>query len=156
LAGKPLDKLNLEHLVKNVVTEKLLRTMGERAVDMVRRRTRLGYGVAGEEFGGSQQKLEKLAAPTKEKRARLKKQGRLSSETTPAKSNLTETGKLLDSIQFRVRGNRLEVFIAGLDNQLVASYVSDKRPFFTLTQPEVSRLADLIEQAIQNYLAKGK
>jgi hypothetical protein len=156
LADKPLDQLNLEHLVKNVVTSQLLQTLAERAVEMVRTRTRLGYGVSGETFGGAQQKLEKLAKSTVDKRRRLSKQGRLSGQTTPARSNLTETGELLDSIQFRIRGPRVEVFIGGGRNQQVASYVSDARPFFTLSQSEVSRLADLIEQAISNYLQKGK
>ncbi len=156
MAGKPLDKLNIEHLIKNVVTDSLLETLGERAVDLIRKRTRLGYGVTSDEkLGATQQKLDGLTASTKEKRARLAEQGRLSSETTPAKSNLTETGELLNSIRFRIQGRRLEVFIDGTDNNIIAYEVSKQRPFFTLTQPEVSRLAAIIEQAIQNYISKG-
>ena len=152
MAGKPLDQLKLDYLIKNAITENLLKTLAERAVEMVKTRTRLGYGVAGEKFAGSQQKLESLKSSTVENRKRKT----LHPDTSPKKSNLTDTGQLLDSISYEVSGNRITVFLKGQRNQTVAEYVSDARPFFALSKPEVTRLADLIQKAITTHLSKGK
>jgi hypothetical protein len=147
--AKPLSSLNLEHIIRNTINDNLMRRLGQLAVDMVRQRTRLGYGV--ESFGGPQQKLKPLATGTVENRRRKT----LSGDTSPKKSNLTATGELLDSIEFRLSGGKIEVFITGARNQKITEYVSEERPFFALTKPQVSRLADLIEEAIRNYLRKG-
>jgi hypothetical protein len=147
--AKPLNTLNLEHTIKNTINDNLMRRLGQLAVDMVRQRTRLGYGV--ESFGGPQQKLKPLAPRTVDNRRKKQLHG----DTSPRKSNLTATGELLDSIDFRISGGKIEVFITGPRNQKITEYVSEERPFFALTKPQVSRLADLIEEAIRNYLIKG-
>lgn len=154
MADKPLDQLNLEHLIENTVNSQLIQKLGELAIEQIRNRTRLGYGVA--ELGGPQQKLASLAKNTVVNRKAAKQEGKLSGKTSPKKSNLTHTGELLDSIKFICNGRSLEVYIAGERNRKVAEFVADQgRPFFTLSKSEVSRLVDVIQQAIDTYIKKG-
>lgn len=153
MANKPLASLNIEHLIKNVVNDRLMMQLAKLAVEMIRTRTRLGKGVP--ELGAAQQSLDKLETQTKTNRRNMKKRGTLSGQTTPAKSNLTATGEMLDSIKFVVEAGKIEVYIAGQRNRQVAEYVGEQRPFFTLSKAEVSRLADVIQLAINTYLKKG-
>lgn len=150
MANKPLSELDLKHLIEKTVNSQLSEKLGTLAIEMIKTRTRLGSGVP--ELGKAQQKLAPLADTTKVKRKREKAAGRLSSKTTPAKSNLTQTGELLDNIKFITSGKTLEIYIAGDRNRKVATYVADARPFFTLSKSEVSRLADVIQLAINSYL----
>lgn len=155
MASKPIENLDLEHLIQNTVNRQLIQKLGEMAVEQIRNRTRLGYGVP--DLGAPQQKLQPLKDSTISNRKRSKGRGTLSGKTSPKKSNLTHTGELLDSIRFVGQDNRLEIYIAGERNRSVAEFVADQgRPFFTLSKSEVSRLVDVIQQAIDTYLKKGK
>ncbi len=154
LATKPLDQLNLEHLIKNTVNDQLIYKLATLAIEQMRTRTRLGYGVP--DLGAAQQKLAPLQDSTVANRKRAKAKGTLAGQTTPKKSNLTHTGQLLDSIKFIARGNTIEISIMGERNRSVATFVTEQgRPFFTLSKSEVSRLVDVIQQAIDTYLKKG-
>jgi len=65
--------------------------------DRIRVRTRLGFGVSSE--GAGTQRLPRIKDGTIKNRQRTKNRGQLSEFTTPGRSNLTETGELLDAIQ---------------------------------------------------------
>lgn len=151
--SKPLSELNASRFLTTLITDDFLEALGKLAADQVRTRTRLGYGVENAEQ--PQQKLKPLAQSTREKRQRLKQNGRLSDQTSPAKSNLTESGKLLDSISFKVSGTTVEVFINGKRNQAVTKYVSDARPFFNLSNTNIKVLAAFIEAELNKRIKKG-
>ncbi|MFW7381483.1 MAG: hypothetical protein ACOH5I_21925 [Oligoflexus sp.] len=148
--SKDLSKLNLDHLIEKAITPAFLEKLATTAIEQIKRRARLGYSVASE--GANQSKFDSLAESTKAKRKRLKKRGKLSSETSPSKSNLTESGQLLDSLEFRIKGKAVEVFIGGERNRKVSSYVSKARPWLNLSKAEMTMLLDLIEEAIDKQI----
>jgi hypothetical protein len=96
-----------------------MRKLGEQAADMIRKRTRLGYGVASD--GAEREKLKPLAESTIQARAgriafRKTRDGKtfpipadpngaqlnmepLHEHTRASRSNLTHSGQLLDSIK---------------------------------------------------------
>lgn len=152
--AKDLKDLNLEHLIRDTITPQLLGRLADKAVEMMKTRARLGMGVS--DYSAPQQKFEKLTPGTIDNRRRMKKQGTLAGQTTPAKSNLTATGELLDSIKYVASGKTIEFYLAGPRNQKVATLVSVSRPFFNLSKAEVNRLAQEIEQALIAHIKKGK
>ena len=153
MANKPLETLNIEDLVAVVKTTAFLKKIAETAVNNLKTRISLGYSVSTDY--GPQNKFKPLAESTVKKRKRLKDRSLLSDRTTPKKSNLTETGKLVDSITYRVAGGKIEIFIEGEREKLV-EYLSPERPFFHLSETEVSRLVDIIDSALNTYLKQRK
>lgn len=145
--AKPLKELKLEGILSTVVSDSFLKKLAEEAIKNLRTRARLGYAVAKD--GGPQGKFKPLAPSTIKRRQYSSK---LSDSTAPKRSNLTDSGKLLDSISYRIVGQRIEIFLEGERNQKVAEYVSPDRPFFHLSATEVSRLVDMIETAIDSYI----
>lgn len=133
-----------------------LSALGKTVLERVINRTRLGRGVR--ERGGASGPLKSLSSSYKEQRKKLKQKGELSGLTTPGKSNLTQTGKLLDSadvtsvkrgsVTLGFRGNH----DPGLTNETLAGYVSKDRPFFNLSQAEEKALTREIENELQKLL----
>lgn len=142
--------------------------------DIVRLRTRLGYGV--QDDGAAKERLKPLAGSYREQRANKARYwtgadgkvrrreiesggGRhpqLSDDTTPGKSNLTFTGQMLDSLKGRATSaGRGEVAASGnrrgggASNPDVARYVSEQgRPFLNLSDVEIRRVTDLVKRSI--------
>lgn len=100
----------------------------------VRRRTRLGRGV--QRTGARSFKLAGLKESTIRSRRRTQNAGELSTDTSPTKSNLTETGQLLDAIDGRSSGpGNAEIFLKedrtdGALNNDIASFQEDKKRSF--------------------------
>jgi len=147
-------------VLKDVSEPKNIQKYAEQAASMIKLRTRLGMGVSKD--GGDKKALKKLASSTKVSRVRKSKTGKLSSDTSPGKSNLTETGQLLDSIevisiskgQVRIgpKGKRRD----GLSNPEVAGYVTAQgRPFNNLSKVEIKRIQDQMTRDL-NKLTKGR
>lgn len=145
--AKKLEQLNIEGILATVIKPSFLEKLAKEAVKNLRARARLGLAVNVD--GGPQGKFLPLAPSTVSKR---KANPKLSPSTSPKRSNLTDTGQLLDSIEFRIVGQRIEIYLAGERNQKVAEYVSPARPFFHLSATEVSRLVDIVETAIDAYI----
>ena len=73
--------------------------LGKESVTIIRRRTRLGYGVTGGLFGNKQTlKSLKPHSPQYQK-YRQKHKAELYRETSPRKQNLTFSGELLNSMK---------------------------------------------------------
>lgn len=138
--------------VDSIGAPESMRKFGEKAADMIRLRTRLGSGVQRD--GAEKDRLKPLAASTKKKRA----QSKLSQFTTPNRSNLTETGQLLDSVEPKNPTQR-KVTVGpqgprddGKTNEEVAKYVSEARPFNHLSKTEIKRIGDDIKRAIRQEI----
>ncbi len=148
-------------------TKKIL----DEAAKIVRRRTLLGFGV--EENEGPRKRLKKLSASYKEQRRRLGKPRkvstgekfrsklRLSPKTTPAKSNLTLTGQLLDSIRARVTGPGKGFLTPtgqrndGFSNEEIAAFVEEAgRDFMNLSNNEIKQLSDFAQDILQVDIEK--
>lgn len=138
--------------------------------EQIRTRTRLGNRVDhnfNDRLGGKTGKFDKLS--NKYKRTRRKLKNNLDPKTTPAKSNLTATGQLLDSIKARRRGRTgLLIYLekqrrvdlrgnpATIDNVTLAEYVEEKRPFFALSDGELNKFRRMIRDKILSDLNKVK
>lgn len=149
---KQINK-EMQKIVEKAVRKKILPMIKE----IILSRTR-GEGKGVNREGGNRTKLAELEESTIRKRSRLQ----LHSETSPSRSNLTETGKLLDSMSLSFDGKNITVSFKGsrkrgnktVRNQDIAEYVSVKRPFANLGKVELKKLAVELERLIQLELSK--
>ncbi len=114
------------------------------ASDLIKKRTRLGYGV--EKDGANKTKLKGIKDKTIEQRQRKKKMGLLHNNTTPKKSNLTDTGQLIDAIGSRATQRYGEVFISekrkdrAVNSDIVEGQSDMGRKFFNISNAEYKQL----------------
>jgi hypothetical protein len=134
------DLAKFDKKLKKILDEasgpKALDFIGNIAVDIIRNRTREGYGV--KKNGGRRQGLADLSRGYIEFRRRNR--SRLSAFTSPGKSNLTFTGKMLNGLKFKRSGNSTTITFDTSRNRKVAGYVSVKRPFLFLSIDEIGQL----------------
>ena len=133
----------LNNFLKQVTSRSVLTKVAEEVRTLIVRRTRKGFGVRV--FGGDAVKLKPLAASTISRRKRIQ----LSSKTSPGKSNLTETGEMLDSLIADVIGNKIRVRFANASASKKASFNEEARPFLSLTARDLQRIERLIKGAIK-------
>lgn len=167
-SGQGFDKLKADAVKKvtSSIKKNDLQSLGDFIAAMIRKRTRLGYGVNN--TGGDRFKLADLKGRPKpysstiRAREYLKAKGELSSLTTPTKSNLTATGRMLDSIRAVVRGLGVTIFIPNSSrpdskatNKEIARYNEEKgRPFFNLSGSEIRQLKNEVVKMIKNGLKR--
>jgi hypothetical protein len=149
-------EIKLKAAVETLRSPAGMKKIGLRAVEMVRLRTRLGYGVAKQ--GAVKERLKSLSRPYVGQRAEFKG---LSDLTSPGKSNLTRTGQMLDSLDVKSTGTGTVKYGPtgerddGLSNQEVAGYVSEKRPFVNLSNVEEKRIQDSIGKDLREEMQKN-
>lgn len=146
------DKMN--KIRNSLLKKRTLEDIGKKASDMIRVRTRLGYGLK-EKGSLKQKKLEKLSKGYKSYRKRNKPPG----PTTPAKSNLTYTGDMLDDIDYKVLGEKtsgrsIEIDIYKEESNQKARWVSEKRPFMGLTSPQIKELKIWLGKNLKKFTKK--
>lgn len=153
MAGSKVDmskfKKRLEEAIRDVESPESMAAIGKEVADRIRKRTRLGRGVA--ETNGEATPLKPLSTKYKE----LRKEVELSSQTSPGKSNLTRTGQLLDGL--KVISAKIGIAIIGWSSQRnrdVAANVSATRPFLNLSKPEMNAVAKIFRERIKNALRK--
>jgi len=130
--------------------------------NIIKIRTQLGKGVSSN--GGKLSALKKLESD-KYKELR-KKSDKLSSNTTPNRSNLTATGQLLDAIRGERSGNEFRFFFISKRNadlsgrtskatnqDIVKGQEEQGRPFFFLSKTELTRLSRSIRDAITGRIS---
>lgn len=136
-----------------------MHALAEMSIDMIRRRTRQGFGVRS--FGGAKERLKPLSERYKEYRRENRR--KLSPETSPGKSNLTFTGQMLDSMQIVSESKGIAKIgpygqrrLGGGRNEDVAKWVEENgRPFLYLTGQESQRLESDLAQALERRLGKN-
>jgi len=147
----------IQDATKQAVAREQMRRLGQFTVDIVVKRTRLGYGVSA--GFGEKSALKKLSEKYIQKRKRFKG---LSNTTTPSRSNLTFTGQMLRSVQVieavdgRVRfgptGNRDG---GGPTNAEVASYQEAQgRPFNRVSELEYQQVLREFKREFGDLLNK--
>ena len=131
--------------VEDVTSSKAMRAYGKASIKLIVARTRRGFGV--QKTGTRQFRLARLKPSTIRRRRAFTG---LSSETSPGKSNLTFTGKMLDSI-FVKSARDGEVIIGpdrrrrkgGVTNEEISSFAEKgssnrkKRPYLALSTKEL-------------------
>ena len=164
-------KRDMAKVFEEIAKPDSLLEIGKFAADRIVKRTRLGRGVAEPE--GEAAPLKPLSEAYVEARKRereagrgkggrfVKGAGKLSSLTSPKKSNLTRTDQMLSSIKPE-RPKRGSVTITptgtrkegSLTNEEVAGYVSRERPFLNLSKAEVAGVTRLIRERIDEILQR--
>lgn len=177
--SKLLDPLNkaIAKAFKEVTDQSHMEKYGKEAAAMIKKRTRLGYGVKDD--GVNRDKLKKLADSTIESRGGIigvskktgkrtvrqnkKRPSKLHTDTAPAKSNLTETGQLLDSLGIIGAAKQGEVSVgpsqstrndgSGLTNEDVGGFVTGAgRPFNNLSKVELKRINDMLKRELDRIV----
>lgn len=166
----------LQKAIEKAVSPDAMRSYALEAANMIRVRTRLGYGVASS--GGKRERLKPLSESYKKQRAgqlgffttesgavvpyKPKRKPKISEFTTPGRSNLTFTGQLLDSLQV-TSANRGKATIgvqgrragSSLTNRDVARFVEEQgRPFLNLSDVEIKRVNELVTKRLTEELRK--
>lgn len=130
-----------------------MKELGKKAETMVKERTRKGFGV--EKDNGPKTNLKGLSESYKKQRRRLSRQGKLSGETTPGKSNLTKSGKMIDSVTSSASRNEALIYIADSKSKEKAKHQSeDGRTFMNLSKTENNELLKIVEDAIKKDITK--
>ena len=145
--------IKLKRLVDNVVDNELLNEIGKRTTKQVKDRTRKGFGV--EEQLGPKTRLKPLTTKYKKRRAKLRKRGKLSSETSPNKSNLTKSGEMLDSTDYTISRDTVTVAPKGRRNKEKASAQEKAgRTAYNISKSENKELLKFIENEITKDIKK--
>lgn len=162
MAKKPSDqavaKTNaMKQALDDLAHPTNMKYYGELLADMIRKRALLGDGV--EKVGEDKRKFKPLSPQYIEERRALQKQGKLSNKTTPAKSNLTSTGELLDSIRVKqVSKGRVTIGPFGMradgkSNAEVAQHLANmKRAFNNPSKTELKRINNEIRKDFRALL----
>ena len=146
----------LKDKLKELTSASAMKEIGLFAANLIKKRTRLGYGVA--ENLGERDKL----LPLSDKYVELRRQlDDLSEATTPGRSNLTKTGQLLDSMTaYNAKQGEVTVGPQGTRNdsnlsneELAVEVAKAGRPFNNISLAELKqinqellkRLKDLVE-----------
>jgi hypothetical protein len=123
--------------------------IGKEAVKLIKKRTRLGYGV--DSHGAKKTKLKALSTPYKATRKKHKPQG----PSTASKSNLTYTGEMLDDLEaVRKSDNSIKIDLKTTHSKDKAEWVSEDRPFNNLSKAEIKQLRQQLQKAINKEADK--
>jgi len=150
-------KRKLEQQLRRAINRTTMQDVGDFAVELVQKRTRLGYGVPDAE--APREKLKELKQSYVSQRQKDRANGKLSSRTTPKKSNLTRTDQMISSIavtkaiegsvSYGPTGSRTD---SKLSNKEVAEHVSKVRPFLSLSDREVKQVTDYLRKILDKFL----
>ena len=139
--GKAIKLLN--DIASYVRKPSTLKGMGKANKSMIKKRTRLGFGV--NDTGGKQVKL-KITNKTKD----IRKTVALSTETSPRKANLTRSGNMLDSLHSVVSTSEPSVTtkVSAANQDKANDLEKHGHKFLTLTKGELKRLIDLLVRGL--------
>ena len=130
-----------------------LNRIGAQIVNQIQVRTRSGFGVARN--GARQNRLRGLSPRYIEARREARKSGVLSNITTPARSNLTYTGNMIESIYYQLRRSRLVFGFNNPEAIRVAEEVQSRgRPFFNLSSTEINKLTRQFNARLRTRLVR--
>lgn len=170
-----LNKFEKEYelKIKQALSRTFILELGKIARDIIYKRTKSGKQANGSGFkplssSYVKQRQGKLAIYTdnqgrirafKPNKTNTKKLGRFGS---PRKSNLTNTGEMLEDfvIDLLSNGTGVQIRIGdtrrqdGKTNSEIASYVSEDRPFLELTESELQILVRKVEQRLRQAARK--
>ena len=132
--------------VRNDATNKtFMKSLGEFVANLIRKRTRLGYGV--DDQGEKKKKLKKLSDGYVNQR----KRSRVASATSPKKSNLTNTAEMLDDLEpKKTKKGKTTIGFKSKHSDDKAGWVSKDRPFNNVSSSEMKQIYQFIKDFIVN------
>lgn len=125
-----------------------LNQLGQNLVTAVQERTRSGQGVAT--TGGSEYSFKPLSSGYVKQRRTMP----LSGYTSPSKSNLTQTGQMLDSLTWNSANGKLSITFTNSEARRKAELVSDDRPFMNLSKTNIELIMTEVDKYISSLLKK--
>lgn len=150
---------NLKLVIGEPFSKRGMRTLGNLAIKRIQDRTRRGYGVAI--TGNNQSRLKPLSESYKKFRKRNR--GQLDSTTSPTKSNLTFSGRLLRSLVIKELSNRQVIWGpkankragSNLTNEKLGEIVAKKgRPFNNLSKQDIQAIRREMEKSLRLAIRK--
>lgn len=152
-------KQDLEKFVRNLrrgtgaaASKANMRLIGERAIQLIVRRTQQGFGVS--KTGGNQFKLKQLSQNYID--YRNKNRNKLDPTTKAGTSNLTFSGQMLRSMTVKSVSNSVVTFgpndrrrKGGLTNAALAEILKVNRPFNNLSAKEILVMVEFIDKILQ-------
>lgn len=146
-------RIKLKTLISDTVDKSLMDEIGREVVDIVKTRTRKGFGVKNNL--GPQKPLKALSPKYKARRKLLQAQGKLSSKTTPNRSNLTKSGDMIDSTYYKTTKNTVTVSPKGAKNRKKAKYQAEAgRVAYNLSKSENRRITKIINNRFNKDINK--
>lgn len=127
--------------------------IGKSATRQIKTRTRTGKGV--EKNLEKSQKLPGLKPKTKTRRRQLKRAGGLTGRgATPAKSNLTRSGKLVDSVQYERTADGVEIKLDRSQEEKAQALIQINRgyTFMKLSKAEFNRVVKAVQGTVNGIL----
>lgn len=143
---------NLQKAIDEVTDKRNMDELGESLVKDIKKRTKVGVGA--DKPGGSSKKLKKLADSTKKSRRAKKSKGLLSGSTTPAKSNLIETGDMVDSIHHAAKDGLITIDVDNDQVDKVEYNADNGREFLYLGKGQVKAVEKDLEKQLIAELKK--
>ena len=153
---------SVEKTIDESLSRKQLTELGNAAITIIVKRTKKGFGVRKTgQIGGARKRLKRLAKSTIERRKRF---SGLASDTSPARSNLTFTGQLLDSLKVKKISARKKSFVispegkrkgSSLANFEVAEFVDENgRPFLGFSNKDLQEVLKLYQSNFARLVRK--
>jgi hypothetical protein len=142
-----MDKLTkavsnkLDAVKKEITSAENLSKIGSLVSESIFARTLQGYGL-----GGNLEPLNKLKPLAESTKKSRKKEKHLSPVTTPAKSNLTRTGAMLQSIDYKVNIDSVTISVAADQKDKVQWNADKGREFLYISKKEFNSVVDFIKQ----------
>ena len=146
-------EIQIKAVIEGLIKKSTMQEIADLSKNLVVQRTGKGFGVNTPE--GKKVKLKGISESYKKERKRLRKQGKLSGDTTPQKSNLTKSKQMLDSVDAKASTAKATVFLNNPQAKNKAEYQSAQgRAFMNLSKAEVEKIKKLIEKKIIDDINK--
>lgn len=161
---------SLKKALDQIASLNTMDEIGKLSVQLIQTRTRRGYSV--EESGKDEKTFEKLSRAYIERRKGKKQTGerskqkklttqeKLSGYTSPTKSNLTFTGKMIEALTYRLFKGKVEILPGDKRAKNLTQYHEEgnsklpKRPYMHLSKKEIEKVRQLFERKINSVIRK--
>lgn len=137
----------LKDIEKQTGSPTTMKELAEMMKQDIIKRTKLGYGVNNP--GDSQSKLKPLAESTKKSR----KYKKLDGTTSPAKSNLTESGAMLNDLTTTVEQDGFSIGVTSQESKDKVKWNADMgRSFLNLSKSQIMAITAFLKKKIVEQL----
>lgn len=138
--------------LQKTISAKEMQKIAAYVIAEIKERSRRGFGTASAtRAGGVEKRFPALTKSYIDRRKRIK----LSPFTTPSKSNITRSGRMLASLRYKTKDGAARIEVTGKsregrDNQDIAGYLADQgRYFMNLTSRQLTGLLKFVDSNIK-------
>ena len=138
---------DLESIMTELGSPANMKALADQMKDDIYKRTKLGYGV--NKTSEAQSKLKPLQNSTKKARKSMDLDG----STTPSKSNLTQSGTMLNDLKSDSEQNGFKISLGTVESQDKAKWNQDKgRTFMNLSKSQILVITNFLKKKIVELL----